>query len=69
MGGSSGMSSSSLAGSISSNLANPSASTAKSAMSTASPTGTFPPGATSILGGLGSYYPSSIATLLAQSKS
>uniref|UniRef100_A0A182YEC1 Strawberry notch n=1 Tax=Anopheles stephensi TaxID=30069 RepID=A0A182YEC1_ANOST len=29
-------------------------------------TGTIPPGATSILGGLGSYYPPSIATLLAQ---
>uniref|UniRef100_A0A182MMQ2 Strawberry notch n=1 Tax=Anopheles culicifacies TaxID=139723 RepID=A0A182MMQ2_9DIPT len=29
-------------------------------------TGTVPPGATSILGGLGSYYPPSIATLLAQ---
>ncbi|XP_065082597.1 protein strawberry notch isoform X2 [Ochlerotatus camptorhynchus] len=66
MGGSSGMSSSSLVGSISSKLSSPSASTAKSAMSTASPTGTLPHGATSILGGLGSYYPPSIATLLAQ---
>lgn len=68
-GGSSGMSSSSLVGGISSNLSNPSSSIVKTAMQTATPTGTLPPGATSILGGLGSYYPPSIATLLAQSKS
>ncbi|XP_062554438.1 protein strawberry notch isoform X2 [Armigeres subalbatus] len=65
-GGSSGMSSSSLVGSISSNLSNLGASSGKTAMQTATPTGALPPGATSILGGLGSYYPPSIATLLAQ---
>lgn len=68
-GGSSGMSSSSSVGSIGSSLSNPGASTTvKMAMQSAIPTGTLPPGATSILGGLGSYYPPSIATLLAQSK-
>uniref|UniRef100_A0A182RCZ4 Strawberry notch n=1 Tax=Anopheles funestus TaxID=62324 RepID=A0A182RCZ4_ANOFN len=42
-------------------------STVTSTVSTTPPvTGTVPPGATSILGGLGSYYPPSIATLLAQ---
>nr|XP_029724185.1 protein strawberry notch-like isoform X2 [Aedes albopictus] len=66
-GGSSGMSSSSSVGSVGSSLSNPGASTTvKMAMQSAIPTGTLPPGATSILGGLGSYYPPSIATLLAQ---
>ncbi|XP_053661458.1 protein strawberry notch [Anopheles marshallii] len=42
-------------------------STVTSAVTTTPPvTGTVPPGATSILGGLGSYYPPTIATLLAQ---
>uniref|UniRef100_A0A182JSX3 Uncharacterized protein n=1 Tax=Anopheles christyi TaxID=43041 RepID=A0A182JSX3_9DIPT len=41
--------------------------TTTSMVTTTTPvTGTVPPGATSILGGLGSYYPPGIATLLAQ---
>ncbi|XP_055535326.1 protein strawberry notch isoform X2 [Wyeomyia smithii] len=57
-------------GSISNNSGNhlpgPGTSTSKAAAPSIVPSGAIPPGATSILGGLGSYYPPSIASLLAQ---